>query len=261
MRKFGLIGEHLPHSFSGKYFAEKFEREGITGCQYSLHELATIDDLTALLDSTPELEGFNVTIPYKQQVMKFLDGLSPEAEAIGAVNCVKREGGKLIGYNTDIIGLHNSMVDFFSKSDFKPTTALILGTGGAALAVEYIMRKMGVKYKVVSRSESTQEERITYDDVTPELIAETLLIVNATPLGTFPDVDSSPAIPYEAMTEQHHLFDLVYNPPMTKFMKLGAEYGANVCNGGAMLVGQAEASWEIWNDKVVGAAESIDKQE
>ncbi len=249
MRKFGLIGEHLPHSFSGKYFAEKFEREGISNCEYSLHELATIDELTTLLESTPELEGFSVTIPYKQQVMKFLDELSPEAAAIGAVNCVKREEGKLIGYNTDIIGLRNSMVEFFDEHNFKPTSALILGTGGAALAVEYTMREMGVKYKVVSRSKSTKEERITYEDLTPELIADTMLIINATPLGTFPDVDSSPAIPYDALTEEHLLFDLVYNPSMTKFMEQGQHHGAKVCNGLAMLVGQAEAAWEIWNRK------------
>ncbi len=249
MRKFGLIGEHLPHSFSGRYFAEKFEREGIVGCEYSLHELATIDELTELLESTPELVGFNVTIPYKQQVMKFLDGLSPEAEAIGAVNCVKREGGKLIGYNTDIIGLQSSMEEFFNRDGFKPVSALILGTGGAALAVEYIMDKLGVKYKVVSRSASPKVERITYDEVTPELVADTLLIINATPLGTFPNVDSSPAIPYEALSEEHHLFDLVYNPPMTQFMERGAAQGAKVCNGQAMLVGQAEAAWEIWNKK------------
>lgn len=247
MRKFGLIGEHLPHSFSGKYFAEKFERERISDCEYSLHELATIDELPKLLDTSPELEGFNVTIPYKQQVMKFLDGLSAEAETIGAVNCVKRENGKLIGYNTDIIGLRNSMLTFFNNHNFKPTEALILGTGGAALAVEYIMREMDVIYKVVSRSESEQYERITYNDVTPELVAKTKLIVNATPLGTFPNVNSFPDIPYDALTDGHYLFDLVYNPPLTKFLANGEAQGAKICNGQDMLTGQAEAAWEIWN--------------
>ncbi len=243
MRKFGLIGEHLPHSFSGRYFAAKFESEGIEGCEYSLYELPQIEALEELLRSTPELEGFNVTIPYKQQVMRYLTGLSAEAEAIGAVNCVKIEGEELIGYNTDVIGLRDSLLEFLGEE--RPSDALILGTGGAALAVEYIMRDLGIQYRVVSRSAG--DGRITYEEVTEEVISSCKLIINATPLGTYPAVEGAAPIPYGAITPQHYLFDLVYNPPLTKFLAQGEAQGAKVCNGQAMLVGQAEAAWAIWN--------------
>ncbi len=243
MRKFGLIGEHLPHSFSGKYFASKFESEGITGCDYSLYELPVIDDLQSLMKSTPELEGFNVTIPYKQQVMRFLTKLSPEAEAIGAVNCVKIEGDNLTGYNTDIIGFRSSLLDLLDGA--KVDHALILGTGGAALAVEYILRELKIEYSVVSRSAG--ENCITYNDITKEVIEANKLIINATPLGTFPNVDSMPDIPYEYISGGHFLYDLVYNPPLTKFLQNGELRGAKICNGNAMLIAQAEAAWAIWN--------------
>lgn len=243
MRRFGLIGEHLPHSFSGRYFAAKFEREGIAGCDYSLYELPTIEHLEQLLASEPPIEGFNVTIPYKQQVMKYLTKLSPEAEAIGAVNCVKREGEDLVGYNTDIIGFRDSLLTLLGG--VRPTHALILGTGGAALAVEYILKELGIGYSVVSRSAA--EGRITYADLTQEVVSESRLIVNATPLGTFPNVDSAPDIPYEYITASHFLYDLVYNPPLTKFLASGRSQGAAICNGEAMLVAQAEAAWSIWN--------------
>ncbi len=244
MRKFGLIGEHLPHSFSGKYFAEKFETEGIEGCEYSLYELAKIEELEELLRSTPELEGFNVTIPYKQQVMRYLSSLSPEAEAVGAVNCVKRsEDGALVGYNTDVVGLRSSLLDLLG--DARPKQALILGTGGAALAAEYILKEIGIDYILVSRSGG--DGRLGYGDVTAEVIARNALIINATPLGTFPNVDTAPNIPYEHITPSHYLFDLVYNPPLTKFLSNGQVRGAKIRNGNDMLIGQAEAAWEIWN--------------
>ncbi len=243
MRRFGLIGEHLPHSFSGKYFASKFEREGIPDCDYSLYELPTIEALEPLLTSTPPLEGFNITIPYKQQVMKYLTQLSPEAEAIGAVNCVKIEGKELIGYNTDIIGFQSSLLDLLGEQ--RPEHALILGTGGAALAVEYILRYLGIEYIVVSRKAG--EGRITYADIDAEVMAKNRLIINATPLGTYPDVENAPDIPYEYITEDHFLYDLVYNPPLTKFLEMGQAQGASICNGQAMLVAQAEAAWAIWN--------------
>ncbi|MFI3268910.1 MAG: shikimate dehydrogenase [Rikenellaceae bacterium] len=244
MRKFGLIGEHLPHSFSGKYFAGKFRREGIEGCEYSLYELAAIDELEQLLSSTPELEGFNVTIPYKQQVIKFLSSLSPEAEAVGAVNCVKREAdGALVGYNTDVVGLRSSLLDLLSGE--RPTRALILGTGGAALAAEYILRELDIEYKLVSRQGG--EWRLNYSEVTPDVISDNKLIINATPLGTYPNTSTAPEIPYEALTSNHYLFDLVYNPPLTKFLESGQKQGAKVKNGSEMLIGQAEAAWMIWN--------------
>ncbi len=245
MRQFGLIGEHLPHSFSGVYFADKFKREGICDSQYSLYELAKIEELEELLCLTPQMVGFNVTIPYKQQVMRYLTQLSPEAEAVGAVNCVKIDGEELIGYNTDIIGLGDSLRDFLG--DARPSHALILGSGGASLAVEYILKELGIEYKVVSRTPRNAQQ-ISYSDITPEVIAQNKLIINATPLGTFPNVESMPEINYEKLTSEHYLFDLVYNPPMTKFLKMGEVQGTKICNGQAMLVGQAEAAWRIWNE-------------
>ncbi len=244
MRKFALIGEHLPHSFSGSYFAEKFAREGITDCQYSLCELEKIEDVKCLFDD-PDVVGFNVTIPYKLQIMEYLDHLSPEAERIGAVNCVAiLQDGKRTGYNTDIMGLRDSMLEFLGADI--PPRALILGTGGAAQAVQYLMMELGVDYLIVSRD--PMKGNITYDDITPEMVGEYRLIINATPLGTFPNVDSFPKLPYAFLTPEHFLYDLVYNPPMTQFLSFGKDRGAKICNGQAMLVGQAEAAWKIWND-------------
>ncbi len=245
MRQFGLIGEHLPHSFSGVYFAEKFEREQICDCNYALYELAQIEELEQLLLSTPQMVGFNVTIPYKQQVLRYLTQLSPEAEAVGAVNCVKIVGEQLIGYNTDIIGLGDSLSSFLDG--VRPLHALILGSGGASLAVEYILKQLGIEYSVVSRTPRNSSQ-ITYSDITSEVIAENKLIINATPLGTFPNVETMPDIAYEYLTAEHYLFDLVYNPPLTKFLKMGELKGAKICNGQAMLIGQAEAAWKIWNE-------------
>lgn len=244
MRKFGLIGEHLPHSFSGKYFAEKFKNENISECDYSLYELPKIEDLEQLLNSQPPLEGFNVTIPYKQQVMKYLTKLSPEAKAVGAVNCVKIEGRELTGYNTDIIGFKMSLLDMLG--DYRPDHALILGTGGAALAVEYILSELDIKYSIVSRKGG--DDRIAYDELTKEVINANKLIINATPVGTFPEVDFAPNIPYEYLTSEHYLYDLIYNPPLTKFLANGESKGAKICNGQAMLIAQAEAAWAIWNE-------------
>ncbi len=245
MRKFALIGEHLPHSFSGRYFAEKFEREGITDCNYSLCELEKIEDVRCLLDDK-EVVGFNVTIPYKLQIMDYLDRLSPEAERIGAVNCVAiSQSGERVGYNTDIMGLRDSMLEFLGGDI--PTHALILGTGGAAQAVQYLMMELGIEYLIVSRD--VTKGNITYDDITPEMIGEYRLIINATPLGTFPNVDSFPKLPYAFLTPNHYLYDLVYNPPLTQFLSFGQDRGAKICNGQAMLIGQAEAAWRIWNEE------------
>lgn len=244
MRKFGLIGDHLPHSFSARYFAEKFEREGIRDCKYSLYELPSIEALEELL-LTPDLAGFNVTLPYKRDVMRYLDSVSQEAAAIGAVNCVKIDkDGKLYGYNTDIMGLRNSMLDFLAG--YRPNKAIILGTGGAAASVRYLLSELGIEYEVVSRTSC--EGRISYEEVTDEMIRSTELIVNATPLGTYPNVDSAPAIRYDLLTPSHYLFDLVYNPPLTKFLAQGEARGAKICNGQAMLIGQAEEAWRIWNE-------------
>ncbi|MFI3320062.1 MAG: shikimate dehydrogenase [Rikenellaceae bacterium] len=243
MRRFGLIGEHLPHSFSAKYFAEKFEAEGIADCEYSLYELAKIEEVEELL-KTPDLVGFNITIPYKQQIMRYLDALSPEAERIGAVNCVNIDSeGRLSGYNTDIIGLRESMVKFLGG--VHPERALILGTGGAAQAVQYLMGEMEIEYLIVSRD--LTKGNITYDQITPEILQSHKLIINATPLGTYPNVDNFPTLPYAYLTSEHYLYDLVYNPPLTQYLSFGQDRGAHICNGQEMLVGQAEAAWTIWN--------------
>ncbi len=244
MRKFALIGEHLPHSFSCKYFGEKFEREGILDCEYTLCELTQIEEVEERLFADNEVVGFNITIPYKLQVINYLDSLSPEAEMIGAVNCVKiSKDGKRRGYNTDIMGLRDSMLEFLGGDI--PTHALILGTGGAAQSVQYLMSELGVEFLIVSRD--ITKGNITYDDITPEMIAEYRLIINATPLGTYPNVDSFPKLPYAYLTPHHYLYDLVYNPPLTQFLSFGQDRGAKICNGQAMLIGQAEAAWRIWN--------------
>lgn len=242
MIRFGLIGKTLKHSFSGDYFAKKFEAEGIENHSYSLFELADIAEIKALI-ADPELRGFNITIPYKRDIIPYLDALSPEAESVGAVNCVKIEDGKLTGYNTDIGGFSHALECFLDG--VKPSHALILGTGGASQAVQYSLSNMGIPFAVVSRS--AQQADLTYEDITAEVVAANKLIINSTPLGTYPDVESAPQLPYNLLTAEHYLFDLVYNPVVTTFMRQGDEQGAKVTNGYEMLVGQAEESWKIWN--------------
>jgi shikimate dehydrogenase len=240
--QYGLIGRRIGHSFSERFFGEKFRREGIDA-SYGLFPLPSIDELPALIQSMPQLQGFNVTIPYKEEVMVYLDSLDPEAQEVGAVNCVKIENGKLRGYNTDVYGFRNSLLGFLGEE--RPY-ALVLGTGGAAKAVTYVLRGLGIDYISVSRS--GKDGAVTYEDLIADadIVGSHRLIVNTTPLGTYPDVDSAPVIPWEAVLPVHYLFDLVYNPEQTLFMKKGAALGARVMNGYEMLVGQAERSWEIW---------------
>lgn len=245
MRRFGLIGRPLIHSASARYFAEKFVREGIRDCRYELFELHEIGDLRRLVDETPDLCGFNVTIPYKQQVVSFLDNLSPEAERIGAVNCVKRDGDRLTGYNTDVDGVRASLAELIG--DDLPEKALVLGTGGASRAVQYVLAEKGIPFALVSRDPAKGD--FTYDSLSSDEVASCRLIVNATPVGTFPHADEAPRIPYAALTAQHYLFDLVYNPPLTRFLDRGQQRGAHIRNGDMMFVRQAEVSWRIWNGK------------
>lgn len=243
MKLYGLIGRKLGHSFSARYFADKFCREEIEA-EFRNFELPTIGDLTAMLAANPELEGFNVTIPYKEEIIPFLDDMSPEAKRIGAINCVKVDVGRLIGYNTDVYGFRNSLLDLIGEN--RPD-ALILGTGGASKAVKFVLSDLGLPFKVVSRNASNGD--LTYTDLANNtgLVTVHKLIVNTTPLGTFPDVDTAPDIPYSAVTPGHYFFDLVYNPEQTLFMKKGEAQGAKTSNGYDMLVGQAEKAWEIWN--------------
>lgn len=247
--KYGLIGFPLGHSFSKKFYDSKFEKERIAGVSYGLYEIPEIDFFAAILEQEQALMGVNVTIPHKVAVMGFVDELSPEASAIGAVNCIRierKQGLKpyLTGYNTDVYGFVNSL-----KPLLKPwhTQALILGNGGAAKAVRYGLTQLGILFSTVSRQTVETTDFLTYDQLDQELIRSHTLIINTTPLGTFPAVESFPDIPYAFLNEQHLLYDLVYNPEKTTFLKKGEEQGAHIKNGYEMLVLQAERNWEIWN--------------
>jgi shikimate dehydrogenase len=247
MQKYGLIGYPLRHSFSIGYFNEKFRAEGIDA-EYFNFEIPTINDFMEVVLENPALAGLNVTIPYKEQVIPFLDALEKDTEAIGAVNVIKiiRKKGKikLKGYNSDIIGFTQSIEPLLQPQHEK---ALILGTGGSSKAVYHGLKNLGIKGIRVSRTPSSQEGIITYQDITPEIMDEYKVIVNCTPVGMFPKVDFCPDIPYQYITPEHLLYDLLYNPNATRFMKRGEARGAVTKNGLEMLLLQAFAAWEIWN--------------
>jgi shikimate dehydrogenase len=242
MRLFGLIGFPLSHSFSKGFFAEKFQREGITDCRYENFPIPDIAGFHALWQQHPELEGMNVTIPYKQDVIPFLHHFSEAARAIGAVNCIRRQGNELTGHNTDVTGFSRSLQPLLQPHH---TKALVLGAGGAAKAVKFALQQLGIAYTEVSRKYF--DGTIRYEAIDAAVMEAHTLIVNTTPLGMYPNVEEAPPIPYEAITNRHLLYDLIYNPAETLFMKKGAERGAAVKNGHEMLILQAEASWEIWN--------------
>lgn len=248
MDKYGLIGFPLGHSFSISYFNEKFENEHINA-QYINFEIPSIDGLTEILDRNPELRGLNVTIPYKEQVMKYLDAISPEAEAIGAVNVIRvtHKGDKvyLKGFNSDVIGFTRSIEPLLEPAQKK---ALILGTGGASKAIHYGLKSLNMQTIFVSRTRHGNGF-ITYEEVTPELVKEYNVIINCTPEGMYPHADECPKLPYEAMDTHTLLYDLIYNPDETLFLKRGREQGATVKNGLEMLLLQAFASWDFWNRK------------
>lgn len=246
MRKFGLIGFPLTHSFSKKYFTEKFQREQIANCSYDLFEIPLITELPALLRSEKELVGLNVTIPYKLQVIPYLNELEPACKAIGAVNCIKIKEGKLMGYNTDFVGFRNSLDNWIPET--KPN-ALVLGTGGAAKAVIQVLKHLEVPYLQVSRNHSELENIITYDQLAddPNILKNHLLLINTTPLGMYPNTEELPPLPMEYIGANHYLYDLIYNPIYTALMKAVESRGGKVKNGMEMLILQAEAAWEIWN--------------
>ncbi|HNW49615.1 MAG TPA: shikimate dehydrogenase [Prolixibacteraceae bacterium] len=248
MKTYGLIGYPLGHSFSKKFFTEKFEKEGLVDCRYLNFEIESIDLFPSIFEKNPDICGLNCTIPYKQQVIPFLDEIDEETQAVGAVNTIKiirtANGVKLKGFNTDIIGFERSLKPMLSEKHKK---ALILGTGGASKAIKHILTKLNIDYLSASIEEPLNESEIRYYQIDKAMIGERLVIINATPLGTFPKVDNCPSIPYEYLSCDHVLFDLVYNPEITLFMKRGLEKGARVKNGLEMLHGQALASWEIWN--------------
>lgn len=244
MRYFGLIGKPLVHSFSQHYFTQKFQEESIDAA-YGLYELDKIEDLKLLLQQKA-FSGLNVTIPYKQSVLPYLAELDETARAVGAVNVIKfvRRSGEVVlkGYNSDVIGFHDSLVPLLRPYHKR---ALVFGTGGASKAVEYVLRRLGIEVQLVSRQ--AKDSVLSYEQITPEVFQSYQLLVNATPLGTFPHVDTCVDIPYQNITNKHLLYDLVYNPQETLFLRYGKERGAQVMNGYAMLRGQAEAAWEIWN--------------
>ncbi|TDH26821.1 shikimate dehydrogenase [Segetibacter sp. 3557_3] len=248
MRQFGLIGYPLTSSFSKRYFAEKFEREQITGCAYDNYPLANINEFPALLEHTRDLHGLNVTIPYKVQVMPYLHEVTAAVQQMNACNCIRIVDGRLYGHNTDVTGFEQS---FLPLRKHYHQSALVLGTGGAAAAVEYVLQKLQIPYLLVTRSTAGKSNSIPYDSLNERLMKNHLVIINTTPLGMAPDVDSAPPIPYEYLTPEHYLYDLVYNPAETLFLKRGVERGATTKNGADMLVIQAEESWKIWNDKTI----------
>ena len=242
MQQFGLIGYPLSHSFSKGYFAGKFQKENITDCQYDIFPLEKIEDFVELCKRHNNLGGLNVTIPYKQAIIPFLDELNEEAKAIGAVNTIKFTNGKKIGYNSDIYGFEMSL-----KPLLKPhhTSALILGTGGASKAVEFVLKKLGIQLQYISRVKT--ESTITYEELNEDIVHRSLLIVNCSPIGMYPNIEAAPLLPYNFITNNHLLFDLIYNPEETQFLKEGRLRGAQTKNGLEMLYLQAERSWQIWN--------------
>jgi len=247
MKVYGLIGFPLGHSFSAGYFAKKFEKEGIKDCIYKNFPIDNINKLTNILMENSEISGLNVTIPYKEQVIQFLDDIDSEAIEIGAVNTLKisknKDGYKLKGFNTDVYGFENSLIPYLKNYHKK---ALILGTGGASKAIKFILKKLNINF-ISASIEELKENEIRYEKIDKKIIEERLLIINATPLGTFPKTETYPPIPYEYITSSHFLFDLVYNPEETTFMKKGKNQGADTIGGLQMLHLQAEKSWKIWN--------------
>jgi shikimate dehydrogenase len=242
MTKYGLIGYPLSHSFSKKYFTEKFERESIQDHEYDLFPIDKIAQLPLLLQTETDLKGLNVTIPYKEQVIPFLDDLTQVVKEIQACNCIRILNGKLIGYNTDVIGFEKTLERKLSNHHQR---ALVLGTGGAAKAVHYVLSKKGIEYLEVSRTKV--DGSITYQEIGEQVISSHTLIINTTPLGMYPNIEEAPNLPYHLLSDQHYLYDLVYNPTKTKFLLEGESRGAVIENGADMLIIQAEASWDIWN--------------
>lgn len=240
MKQYGLIGFPLSHSFSKRYFEEKFAREAITGCRYDLFPLQQITELPALLNAHPQLSGLNVTVPYKEAILPYLQALDTTARQIGAVNCIKVDAGALTGYNTDAFGFHHSLVNFLPHT---PRQVFVLGTGGSSKAVTYILQQLQLPYLRVSRTPQSAE--ISYATIAQHL-QDSNLFINTTPLGMFPAVEGCPAIPYHLLSDKDALYDLVYNPAETLFLQKGKQQGCAVKNGLEMLQLQAEESWRIW---------------
>lgn len=245
-REFGLIGFSLEHSFSRLYFLQKFAKENITNVDYQLFELKSVNEVVSLITSRKLLLGLNVTIPYKETILPFLDEISEESRQVGAINVIKIDRTssslRLLGFNTDVVGFR----DAYYSDIVTHRRALVLGTGGAARAVAFVLKEIGCEVCFVSRTPT--KEQMAYPSLTPEVIEKHTLIVNATPLGMFPNIDQSPPIPYPFLTPMHTLIDLIYNPTASQFLQQGKAFGAKIRNGEKMFELQAEASWRIWND-------------
>ncbi|HPT00981.1 MAG TPA: shikimate dehydrogenase [Bacteroidales bacterium] len=247
MRLFGLTGNPLGHSYSGEYFTRKFSDERIAGCRYELFPVNEAAQIRKIAEDRAELEGLNVTLPFKKPVIPYLDDLDEAAKKIGAVNCIRisrrKEGIQLKGYNTDAPAFRDSLLPLL---DARYNRALILGTGGSAQAVQYALGQLNIGFRLVSRNPGS--DRLAYGQLDKAILGDYLLIINTTPLGMYPDTDSCPSIPYSSLTDRHLLYDVVYNPEMTLFLRNGLQQGASVKNGLDMLRRQAELSWEIWNE-------------
>ena len=243
MKEYGIIGYPLAHSFSEKYFSEKFKKEGIPSSSYTPYPLQSINEFPALLEQHPGLMGLSVTIPYKQQVLQYLNDISNIPGGLNACNSIRIRDGELKGYNTDIVGFEKALLPHLKEQH---SQALILGNGGAATAVKYVLQKLRISFTQVSRNPA-EGVRLTYAGLDEKTIKENGLIINTTPLGTFPAVNECADIPYQYLTPRHLLFDLVYNPAKTLFLQKGEDRGAAIVNGYMMLVLQAEESWKIWN--------------
>ncbi|MEO8588103.1 MAG: shikimate dehydrogenase [Flavobacteriales bacterium] len=244
MQRFGLIGRPLSHSFSQRYFTEKFKREGLADHRYDPFELDAVEELPLLLRDTPDLVGLNVTIPFKRSVIPLLDAVDPLASAVGAVNTIAIRDGRTTGYNTDVEGFRSTLLPLLKG---KKPRAIVLGSGGASRAVVCVLKELGIRFRVVSRSRERGD--LTWDLLDPIIVSVCPLIINTTPLGMFPDVEGRPELPYEAIGARHILIDLVYNPEETAFLREGRLRGANTTNGLHMLEAQAEASWRIWQEQ------------
>jgi shikimate dehydrogenase len=242
---FGLLGKNISYSFSRGYFTEKFKELNLIKNKYVNFDIQKIEHFPAIVKEAENLKGMNVTIPYKEEVLKYLDKLDSTAKKIGAVNTIKfTKRGNLKGYNSDVVGFESSIKPLLKKHHKK---ALILGTGGASKAIAYALKKNKIKYKFVSRKPEGKKE-ISYDSLTQELLHKYFVIINCTPLGTSPDIEKCPNIPYQYLTNKHLLFDLIYNPEVSTFLSKGKEKGATIKNGHEMLELQAEESWRIWNN-------------
>ena len=240
-RKFGLIGKNIDYSFSKKYFSEKFKKENLD-CTYSNFDIKNISLIESILQKNG-ISGYNVTIPYKQEIIKFLDEIDEVAKAIGAVNTIKKIDNKNIGFNTDCIGFEKSLIPLIENK--KPDSALILGGGGASKAVKYVLKKIKINYSTVSRKEGKSE--FIYENLNDVIINRFKMIINCSPVGTFPNINKCPNIPYKHLTKEHVLYDLVYNPIESLFLRRGRELGCKTKNGLEMLEIQANESWRIWN--------------